>query len=315
MSFTLANLMVLEVIIFEIWFKNECLKKHICTMRKIVLAPTLLFLACFVSAQEYKAHYSVGYKRTFGTLTNPYANMALTEIKEKTAYGQLTFGAEGMDERFFISFRTDFLGLLPDYLFKALNKNNTALPLGDAMKEFDTRYNTIPRQYPYAATFSDWDVLGGTLAYGYKYAFLGANFFWSNTSLNAYEVVSNTKVRELKPADFRSFNSKATFTYGVNLVVGNNIPENPLRLIVGYNWMIIRDYNDAWTFNNGNRFELDLKWTLPFRFKKEGRSGVYVGSNYRRYTIRYAVPSVLPNNENTQTFKAGLFSLEAGVFF
>jgi hypothetical protein len=274
----------------------------------LLLVASLLFVS--VNAQEYKAHNYLGLQQSFGTLQNPYTNGNLDAFEEKFRVGVLEYATEGMDKNFFIRFKTDFFGVIPDYLIKAINKSNRSLIYGARMDGFLEEYNQIQTQYEFNASFSDWDVLGGNIAYGYKYLFVGGNFAWVNTTLKAYESVSNIKIKEQDPPDFHSFNSMGNFTYGLNAVLANNNPEKPIRLLVAYDWMLMRDYNRKWRSDLGTRTTVDLQANFP-GLLRDGKWGIYGAASYRMHDITY--PLSHDAVEYTQDFSSSIISFRAGI--
>lgn len=271
---------------------------------------SLVFVGFTAYAQEYKSYSYLGLQQNFGKLVNPYTNGSLESFEEKMHFGTLDFATEGMDKNFFIRFETDFFGVIPDYLLKAMNKNNTRLIYGAGMKGFREEYNQVQGQYEFNASFSDWDVLGGNISYGYKYVFLGGNFAWSNTTLKAYQTVSATKVNEQDPPDFKSFNTMGNFTYGINAVIGNNNPEKPIRLIIAYDWMLMRDYTEKWRSDLGTRTTFDLQANLPGMLR-DGKWGLFGAISYRMHNITY--PLQENGTEYNQDFSSSILSLRLGI--
>jgi len=277
---------------------------------KILLSFALVFIVSAASSQEYVAHTYLGLRRNMGTLTNGYTNAALKGSTEKIGINILEFSTEGMDKNFFIRFNTDFFGVIPDYIIKAMNKKNTAGIYGESLDNFREEYNQIQGQYEYNASFGDWDVLGGNISYGYKYVFAGVNFAWAATVLGAYQSVSNIKIIKQAPPDFYSFNTDGNFSYGLNMVFGNNNPQKPIRLIAAYDLMLMRDYYDKWINNKGNRLNFDLQGNWPAK-KKKKKWGIYGALSYRIYDIQYAVSD--NGVELNQDFNASIFAVRAGI--
>jgi len=281
--------------------------KHIITLFIALISIT-------TKAQEYKSFTYLGLQRNFGTLTNPYTNAQKESFSEKIGISLLEWGAEGMDKNFYVNFKTHFFGVIPDYICRALNKNNVSTIYGESLENFHTEYNTVKKQYDYNASFQDWDVLGGNIAYGYKYAFVGVNFAWAATTLKAYESISNIKIKNQSPPNFYSFNTDGNFSYGLNFVLGNNKPEKPIRLICAYDWMLMRDLNNKWVGDKGTRLTLDLQGNLPWHFaygKKKKEMGIYVGAVYRSHNINYAY---MDNGvEGSQVFTSAIYSLRVGL--
>lgn len=280
-------------------------------MKSLLCLSTLMILTFSqMKAQEYKAYNYLGLRSSFGTLSNPYTNNALESFEEKMKVTILDFSTEGMDQNFFVRFNVDFFGVIPDYIIKAVNKNNRKLINGALMKEFYDEYNQVEAQYDFNASFSDWDVMGLNLAYGYKYLFAGGNVAWNNTTLKAYQSVTHIKIKEQTPPDFHSFNTKGNFTYGVNLVLSNNNPEKPIRFIWAYDWFLMRDYNTKWRSDLGTRMNFDLQANFPAMLNKD-KWGIYGGLNYRMHDINY--PLSADAVELTQHFTSSVFSVRAGI--
>ncbi len=277
---------------------------------KFLLIFSLFTTFATAYSQEYAAHTYLGIRRNFGTLTNGYTNAGLKGSTEKIGINILEFSTEGMDKNHFVRFNTDFFGIFPDYIIKAMSKKNTATIHGESLDNFREEYNQIPGQYEYNASFNDWDVLGGNISYGYKYVFAGVNFAWASTGLGAYQSVSNIKIKKQAPPDFYSFNTDGNFSYGLNMVFGNNKPEKPIRLIAAYDLMLMRDANNNWIGNKGNRLNFDLQGNWPAKFNKD-KWGIYAALSYRIYDIQYVVSDngVLLN----QDFSASIFALRAGI--
>ncbi|MFM7021331.1 MAG: hypothetical protein ACKOXB_00005 [Flavobacteriales bacterium] len=284
-------------------------------MRTIRLFLVILFSVGYVAqalGQEYVAKYYLGIQRNFGSLTNPYTNAQKESFTEGMGITLLEFGAEGMDKNFFVSAKSHFFGVIPDYIVRAVNKNNVGTIYGESLENFHAEYNTVKKQYDYNASFSDWDVLGGNIAYGYKYAFAGVNFAWAATTLKAYESVSNIKIKDQKPANFFSFNTEGNFTYGLNLVFSNNKPENPIRLICAYDWLLMRDYNRKWQADMGTRLSFDLQGNLPWKFHDD-KWQLYIGAAYRSHNINYTYKD--NGVEGIQQFKSSIASLRLGLLW
>lgn len=281
-------------------------------MKKFIVL-TLIANSVFSIAQDYVGHMYIGFQGNFGKITNHFTNNNRDNFEDKISIGLLEFGAEGMADNVFVSFKTHFLGVLPDYMFKALNKNNRAQIYGETLESFYDEYNTVPQQYDYNASFSDWDVLGGSLSYGKKYVFGGVNFAWASTNIKAYQSVNNIKILKQKPAGYYGFNSLGNFTYGANIVLTNGNPDNPIRLICAYDWMMMRIYGDnSWDLNAGNRLSFDLQGNLPFRFFKD-KLGAYLGAAYRSHNIDWKAN--INGVEFDENFKSGIFSFRLGVFW
>lgn len=271
---------------------------------------SLSFITLTGFSQEYKSYGYLGLQQNFGKVIGAYTNGNLEIFEERMHVGTLEFATEGMDKNFFIRFKTDFFGVIPDFLIKAMSKNNTRLIYGAGMKGFREEYNQVPGQYEFNASFSDWDVLGGNISYGYKYVFLGGNFAWANTTLKAYESLSSTKIRDQDPPDFKSFNTNGNFTYGVNAVIGNNNPIKPIRLIIAYDWMLMRDYSEKWRNDLGTRTSFDLQATLPGMFR-DGKYGLYGAVSYRMHDISYVL--LEDGLEYVHNFSSSILALRFGV--
>jgi len=277
---------------------------------RIFLSIAFLSLSLFAISQEYVANTYLGLRRNFGSINNGYTNGVLKESNEKVGFNIIEFSTEGMDKNFFIRFNTDFFGVLPDYMFKALNKKNTATVHGESLDNFRKEYNQTERQYEYNASFSDWDVLAGNISYGYKYFFAGGNFAWSFTGLKAYQSVTNIKIIGQAPPDFYSFNTDGNFSYGLNVVGGNNNPVKPIRLIIAYDWLLMRDYYEKWHGDKGTRLSFDLQGNWPEKFNKD-KWGLYAALTYRMYDVDYIVS--VNGLESTQVFHGSLMSVRAGI--
>lgn len=275
----------------------------------------LHFIFVFVQgfSQEYKTHSVIGIKTEFGILNNPYTNGNLDNTKEKVSpIPMLEFGIEGMDKNFYVNFKTDFIGLIPDYIAKALNKSNRKALYGALMSDFRTQYNKVPQQYEFNASFTDFDVLGGNISFGYKYLFAGVNVSWASTTIDAYQSVTNTKITKQEPANYYGFNERGNFTYGFNIIGWNNSTKFPVRLICACDFMLMRDYNEKWRSDMGNRLTFDLQGKIPFNFKNDSdkKRGIYIGAIYKSYDINYllSVNAV----EMSKNFTASLFALKLG---
>lgn len=278
-------------------------------MRTISIIVVMLF-SMFSYAQEYTSHQYVGLRHAFGTLQNPYTNGSLKDFTEKMNVTMLEYSIEGMDKNLYVNFKTDFFGIIPDYLIKALNKKNRKLIYGALMEEFHNEYNANPQQYEFNASFSDWDVMSANISYGYKYIFAGVNFAWANTSIDAYQSVSNIKITKQEPANYFGFNERGNFTFGGNIVLWNNSTQAPIRLICAYDLLLMRDYSEKWTTDMGNRLSFDLQATIPFRKDSDNKKAIYVGATYRMYDIDYklSVNSV----EFSKDFTANIASIKLG---
>ncbi len=278
-------------------------------MKKIIFI--ILFISVYnLQAQQYKSYTYLALQRNFGSIENAYTNAQKDNFSEKIGITMLEWGAEGMDRNFFVSFKTHFFGVIPDYIIRAMNKNNRGLIYGESLDNFYDEYNKVQKQYDYNASFVDFDVLGGNISYGYKYVFAGVNFAWAATTLKAYESVSNTKIKQQTPPNFYSFNTDGNFTYGLNIVFHNGNPEKPIRLICAYDWMLMRDYYNKWHSDLGNRLNFDLQANLPWKINKD-KWGLYVGAIYRTHNITYGLPNV--NSSETQKFTSSIFSLRMGI--
>jgi len=156
-------------------------------MKKSVATSLLsIFLCSASSAQPYTSHAYVGTKSAFGLLYNPYTNSSLKDVNERmNLINMIEIGAEGMDYRFYVNFKSDVVGLLPDYLFMMADKNNRRTVYGTLLKEFNSTYNRLQQQ-DYHASFSDFDVMGGNFSLGYKYIYFGGNLAWAFTTIQAY---------------------------------------------------------------------------------------------------------------------------------
>lgn len=277
-------------------------------MKRITIL--LLLISTFSFGQNYKSFSYLGLRSHFGSLTNPYTNGSLADFNETIKYNVLEYGVEGMDKNFYVNFKTDFFGVIPDYIIKAFNKNNRKQIYGAYLENFNKEYNKIPQQYEFNACFSDWDVMALNIAYGYKYAFLGVNAAWSATTVDAYQSVSNLKIKKQEPANYYGFNERGNFSYGLNATFWNNSTEKPIRLICSYDWLLMRDYTEKWRSDFASRMTFDLQATYPIKKKDDKTKNIYLGLMFRKHTIDF--PLNYNAKEYTKTFTSSITSIKIG---